>query len=121
MPIDGSFLRLCKQGALQFVVLKPILAVLTLLLEHFKLYEDGVYQWDKGYAYIAFLYNISYTAALYGLLMFYVAASDLLAPHKPILKARRTRGGGQRGFQHTSTSLDGSSVLYQFLRTVWTR
>jgi hypothetical protein len=35
---------------------------------------------------LSFLYNICYTVALYALLLFYVAAADLLAPHKPILK-----------------------------------
>lgn len=34
--IDGALLRLCKQATLQFVVLKPILAGLTLLMEHFE-------------------------------------------------------------------------------------
>lgn len=29
MPINGLFLRRCKQGALQFVMIKPVLAVLT--------------------------------------------------------------------------------------------
>lgn len=86
LSIDGTFLRACKQAALQFVVLKPILAVLTLLLEHYNLYGDGEFQANRGYAYLAFMYNICYTVALYGLLLFYVAAADLLAPHKPILK-----------------------------------
>ena len=86
MSIDGFFLRGCKQGALQFVILKPFMAILTLLLEKWGLYGDGEFRSDRGYAYLSFMYNICYTVALYALLLFYAAASDLLAPHKPILK-----------------------------------
>ena len=86
LNIDGFFLRGCKQGALQFVILKPIMALATLFLEAGGYYADGEFRADRGYAYLAFMYNICYTVALYALLLFYVAAADLLKPHKPILK-----------------------------------
>ena len=86
MTIDSFFLRGCKQGALQFVILKPFMAITTLFLEGVGLYADGEFRADRGYAYLAFMYNICYTVALYALLLFYVAAADLLRPHKPILK-----------------------------------
>ena len=86
MQIDGFFLRGCKQGALQFVIIKPILAFLSLFLDRIGLYADGEFRADRGYGYLAFMYNVCYTVALYGLLLFYVAAADLLEPHKPILK-----------------------------------
>jgi hypothetical protein len=86
LQIDGFFLRGCKQGALQFVILKPIMAIATLILEAANLYDDSVFGADNAYSYLVFMYNICYTVALYALLLFYTAASDLLAPHKPILK-----------------------------------
>lgn len=41
MQVDGFFLRRCKQGTLQFVLLKPVMAVLTLLLYAAGDYTDG--------------------------------------------------------------------------------
>jgi hypothetical protein len=46
LPIDGFFLRRCKQGTLQFVLIKPVLASLTLILYAAERYEDGV--WDPA-------------------------------------------------------------------------
>jgi hypothetical protein len=39
--VDGFFLRRCKQGTLQFVLLKPLLAALTLVLYAADAYTDG--------------------------------------------------------------------------------
>lgn len=41
MQVDGFFLRRCKQGTLQFVLLKPVMAALTLLLYAAGSYRDG--------------------------------------------------------------------------------
>lgn len=38
------------------------------------------------YFYISILYNVCYTFALYGLLLFWIGASDLLQPFNPLLK-----------------------------------
>ena len=39
--MDGFFLRRCKQGTLQFVLMKPIMATLTLILYAAGAYTDG--------------------------------------------------------------------------------
>jgi hypothetical protein len=41
MPVDGFFLRRCKQCCLQFVMAKPVMAALTLLLYAAGAYTDG--------------------------------------------------------------------------------
>lgn len=38
------------------------------------------------YLWITIVYNITYTVALYALLLFYMGAHDLLAPYNPLLK-----------------------------------
>lgn len=86
LPVDGVYIRACKIGSLQFVFLKPILAVLTLLLTWAGVYGDQEIKADKAYPYIAFVYNMSYSIALFSLLMFYLGAHDLLKPYKPLLK-----------------------------------
>lgn len=39
--VDGFFLRHCKQGTLQFVLMKPVMAALTLILYAAGAYTDG--------------------------------------------------------------------------------
>ena len=46
IKVDGFMLRKCKQGTLQFVLAKPILAALTLIFYAMGAYEDG--DWSFG-------------------------------------------------------------------------
>ena len=48
MPVNGRFIRLVKQGALQFVLAKPILAALTLILYTTGHYEEGNWAPNNG-------------------------------------------------------------------------
>ncbi|XP_044483249.1 transmembrane protein 184A-like isoform X2 [Mangifera indica] len=48
IPLDGRFIRRCKQGCLQFVILKPILVVVTLILYAKGKYKDGNFSPDQG-------------------------------------------------------------------------
>ncbi|KAI4369340.1 hypothetical protein MLD38_017788 [Melastoma candidum] len=86
MPLDGRFIRRCKQGCLQFVILKPILVVVTLILYANGKYHDGNFNPGQSYLYITIVYTISYTMALYALALFYVACKDLLQPFNPVPK-----------------------------------
>ncbi|KAG7459968.1 hypothetical protein MATL_G00216220 [Megalops atlanticus] len=81
-----GFLRFCKQATLQFCVVKPIMAVITILLQAFGKYHDGDFNVTGGYLYITIIYNISVSLALYALFLFYFATSDLLRPYEPVLK-----------------------------------
>lgn len=85
-PVDGFLLRRCKQATLQFVLIKPVLAILTLVLYSCGKYEDGDWSPEGGYLYITILYNVCYTVALYGLLVFYLGTEELLKPYKPLMK-----------------------------------
>ncbi|XP_010546791.1 PREDICTED: transmembrane protein 184A [Tarenaya hassleriana] len=86
LPLDGRFIRRCKQGCLQFVMLKPILVAVTLVLYAKGKYKDGNFSPDQAYLYITIIYTISYTVALYALVLFYVACKDLLQPFNPVPK-----------------------------------
>ncbi|GAB1607704.1 transmembrane protein 184B-like [Argonauta hians] len=81
-----GFLRFCKQATLQFCIIKPVMAVITLILQSFGLYKDGNFSPASGYLYITIIYNISITVALYGLFLFYFATKELLSPFEPVLK-----------------------------------
>ncbi|KAL5135839.1 Cytochrome P450 72A68 [Glycine soja] len=86
IPLDGRFIRKCKQGCLQFVILKPILVVVTLILYAKGKYKDGNFNPKQSYLYLTIIYMISYTMALYVLALFYVACKDLLQPFNPVPK-----------------------------------
>ncbi|KAF3454762.1 hypothetical protein FNV43_RR05210 [Rhamnella rubrinervis] len=86
IPLDGRFIRRCKQGCLQFVILKPILVAVTLILYAKGKYNDGNFSPKQAYLYLTIIYTISYTMALYALALFYFACRDLLQPFNPVPK-----------------------------------
>ncbi|ESW17064.1 hypothetical protein PHAVU_007G207100 [Phaseolus vulgaris] len=86
VALDGRFIRKCKQGCLQFVILKPILVVVTLVLYAKGKYKDGNFSPKQSYLYLTIFYTFSYTMALYALALFYVACKDLLQPFNPVPK-----------------------------------
>ncbi|XP_013411158.1 transmembrane protein 184B isoform X2 [Lingula anatina] len=81
-----GFLRFCKQATLQFCIVKPVMAIITLILQPFDYYKDGNFSPESGYLYITIVYNISVSLALYALFLFYQATKELLSPYDPVLK-----------------------------------
>ena len=86
MSLNRRFIRRCRQGCLQFVILKPILVVITFILYAKGKYEDGNFSVNQSYLYITIIYTISYSMALYALALFYAACRDLLRPYNPVPK-----------------------------------
>ena len=86
MPVNGRFVRACKRGALQFVLLKPVLAVATIVAAAKGGYEEGDWRPGKAFLWLTLAYNATYTLALYALLLFYMGTADLLAPFRPVAK-----------------------------------
>ena len=81
MLLDAKFMRRCKQGCIQFVILKPILALMSLVLMGVGKYDSTGYQ-----AFLLTVYNISYTVALYYLFLFYLATREILKEQHIVLK-----------------------------------
>ncbi|XP_051571815.1 transmembrane protein 184B-like isoform X2 [Myxocyprinus asiaticus] len=81
-----GFLRFCKQATLQFCVVKPLMAVMTVILQAFGKYRDGDFNVASGYLYVMIIYNISVSLSLYALFLFYFSTRDLLEPYSPVLK-----------------------------------
>lgn len=48
LPVNGAFVRMCKRGALQFVFLKPVLAVITVVLYTQHKYTEGYWGANNG-------------------------------------------------------------------------
>ncbi|XP_077057257.1 transmembrane protein 184ba isoform X2 [Siphateles boraxobius] len=81
-----GFLRFCKQATLQFCVVKPLMAMTTVILQAFGKYRDGDFNVASGYLYVTIVYNISVSLSLYALFLFYFSTRDLLSPYRPMLK-----------------------------------
>ncbi|XP_005397864.1 PREDICTED: transmembrane protein 184A isoform X1 [Chinchilla lanigera] len=86
MSYSIGFLRFCKQATLQFCIVKPIMALTTIVLQAFGKYHDGDFNVHSGYLYVTLVYNTSVSLALYALFLFYFATRDLLQPFEPVLK-----------------------------------
>ncbi|XP_061823300.1 transmembrane protein 184ba isoform X1 [Nerophis lumbriciformis] len=81
-----GFLRFCKQATLQFCVVKPLMATITVILQAYGKYKDGDFNVAGGYLYVTIVYNISVSLSLYALFLFYFAMRQLLSPYRPMLK-----------------------------------
>ena len=83
MSLDARFMRICKQYTLQFVFVKPVMAAVNVVLIQLHMVSDPTYQMAQ-----MVIYNISYTVALYGLALFYMATHHhpSLATRSPLLK-----------------------------------
>ncbi|XP_019722023.1 transmembrane protein 184A isoform X2 [Hippocampus comes] len=86
MSYSIGFLRFCKQATLQFCIVKPIMAAITIILQAYGKYHDGDFNVNGGYLYITIIYNFSVSLSLYALFLFFFATSDLLRPYEPVLK-----------------------------------
>ncbi|XP_037134303.1 transmembrane protein 184ba isoform X2 [Syngnathus acus] len=81
-----GFLRFCKQATLQFCVVKPLMATITVILQAYGKYKDGDFNAASGYLYVTIICNVSVSLSLYALFLFYFATRNLLSPYGPVLK-----------------------------------
>lgn len=70
----------------EYVQLKPLLALITVVLKATGTYRDGSLARDSGYTYVSIAYNLSVTLSLYCLAMFWVATNADLKPYRPMPK-----------------------------------
>jgi len=87
--IPGSnrhFLQFLKYGILQYVVVKPLLSLIAMILFYFGIYCPESMGFNNARSYIAILNALAAIIALYSMLLFYVTMRPELAPHQPFLK-----------------------------------
>ncbi|KAL0086648.1 organic solute transporter Ostalpha-domain-containing protein [Phycomyces blakesleeanus] len=75
-----------KRSILQFVYLKPILAILTMILKATGNFTEGEVSWSSSYFYITFIYNLSVCQSLWSLLVFFYATKEDLVGFRPFSK-----------------------------------
>ncbi|ETO21966.1 hypothetical protein RFI_15234 [Reticulomyxa filosa] len=69
----GNFLNNCSFGILQYCFIQPICALATFVMQICDVYDEGTFQYDVGYPYIAIIRSVSQTWAIYCLALFYMA------------------------------------------------
>lgn len=82
----SKFLRIVKAGVLQFVIVRPVLAVVVVVCSIFGKYHENYFGVEDSYVYVFTLNNLSFTLALYVLVLFFLAAEEFLEPFKPYPK-----------------------------------
>lgn len=75
-----------KRGILQYTWLKPILALVSIIMKATDTYQEGYLGISSGYLWTSIVYNISVTLSLYSLAMFWVCLHDDLVPFRPVPK-----------------------------------
>jgi len=86
LKLSRIFYRKVKQGVLQFVLIKPVTAVIAILLDKYGLYNDGNYDYRTGFLYLSLINNFSVSLSLYCLALFYMATEERLKPFSPFYK-----------------------------------
>ncbi|KAL3469413.1 organic solute transporter Ostalpha-domain-containing protein [Aspergillus californicus] len=75
-----------KRGILQYTWLKPILAIVSIIMKATDTYQEGYLGLSSGYLWTGILYNFSVTISLYSLALFWVCLHNDLEPFRPVPK-----------------------------------
>ncbi len=75
-----------KRGILQFVYVKPVLAIITMVLKATGNYHEGQFTWTSSYFYLTFFYNLSVCLSLWCLMVFFYATKKDLVLFRPLPK-----------------------------------
>ncbi|XP_019845546.1 transmembrane protein 184C isoform X1 [Bactrocera dorsalis] len=81
-----EFIHNCKHGILQYTVVRPITAFISVICEICGVYGEGTFAGNVAFPYIVVINNISQFVAMYCLVLFYRANKEDLKPMKPIPK-----------------------------------
>lgn len=75
-----------KRGILQYAWLKPILALISIVMRATDTYQEGYLGVTSGYLWTGIIYNLSVTISLYSLALFWVCMHEDLKPYRPVPK-----------------------------------
>lgn len=83
-----TFMVRCKHGILQYVVVRPITALVAFVSQLFDFYGEGNYNPFSGYTspVLLLINNASQVIAMYCLVIFYTGYKQELSPMNPLVK-----------------------------------
>eukprot|EP01112_Ceratiomyxa_fruticulosa_P004380 TRINITY_DN14940_c0_g1_i1.p1 TRINITY_DN14940_c0_g1~~TRINITY_DN14940_c0_g1_i1.p1 ORF type:complete len:185 (-),score=29.61 TRINITY_DN14940_c0_g1_i1:21-575(-) len=79
-------LRACKRLVLQYVIVRPVLTFVAVILHAFDKYCPGSTNPKHGYIYLEVLDTISISTAMYILIQFYVLVNKEISSYHPVSK-----------------------------------
>lgn len=91
-PFGGPFFWHCKKGVLGYVIIRPLMTVVTTTAMLMGVYDDASFSPTTIYPYIAFINGLSQAWALYCLVLMYQACKTELAPIRPLAKFLCVKG-----------------------------
>jgi len=81
-----GLLRQCKRLTLQYVLIRPAMTLLALILQSVSQYCSGNYSPFHGYLWVTVVNFFSVTVAMYALVLFYSMGKEEIAQYKPLPK-----------------------------------
>ncbi|CCM05294.1 uncharacterized protein FIBRA_07508 [Fibroporia radiculosa] len=81
-----------KRGVIQYVQVKPMLALVTIILKLIGKFNEGDLRANSGYLYVSIVYNTSICLSLYCLAIFWMCVNDDLRPFRPMPKFLCVKG-----------------------------
>ncbi|GAM28301.1 hypothetical protein SAMD00019534_114770, partial [Acytostelium subglobosum LB1] len=86
IKLGRQFLVNCRRFVLQFVFVKPLVAIIAIILQTTDHFGEGKFVLDKGYLWVTLIENISVSLSLYYLVLYYQCMRQELQPFKPFGK-----------------------------------
>eukprot|EP01127_Copromyxa_protea_P003109 TRINITY_DN12979_c0_g1_i1.p1 TRINITY_DN12979_c0_g1~~TRINITY_DN12979_c0_g1_i1.p1 ORF type:complete len:364 (+),score=33.74 TRINITY_DN12979_c0_g1_i1:6-1097(+) len=80
------FLLITKQCILQYVVVRPLMAVVATGLSIGGVYNEGDFSPTSGFLWVTLTINVSVAISMYFLVLFYLATRKQLKPYRPVAK-----------------------------------
>ncbi|KAL6298516.1 organic solute transporter Ostalpha-domain-containing protein [Sparassis latifolia] len=81
-----------KRGVIQYVQVKPMLALVTVILKLLGKFNEGDLRANSGYLYVSLVYNASICLSLYCLAIFWMCVNNDLKPFRPMPKFLCVKG-----------------------------
>ncbi|KAL4063857.1 DUF300-domain-containing protein [Scleroderma citrinum] len=81
-----------KRGILQYVQVKPMLALASSIMKATGTYNEGDFRARSGYLYVSIIYNTSICLSLWCLAVFWMCINEDLKPFRPIPKFLCVKG-----------------------------
>ena len=80
--LNSSNVMLTGFSLAEYVQVKPMLAIASLIMKATGTYNEGDFRARSGYLYVSIVYNVSICLALYCLAVFWMCVSDDLKPFR---------------------------------------